>query len=250
MILFSFLHYLSITLFICVLQKLMQLPTISGSIEVWDFLSVDSQVYNIFSLFYCIFMIFQGEDSYSFLYNSMQTYIFSNSFSIVETLSGDFCMYRILNFLIFLLPHLNSLEFFFFKYISTFVWNFIVDLEDKPSEKSKRVSNYGGPLTGHVSSKRDHLSVESREPPLQMQSNVLTDGFRLNAKGVSNSPVGKQYKKSFDKSGNDSEARAQTDASHRNLGTTVKGRRNNGLEASELVLDAANDPTLPTEVNS
>ncbi|KAJ1388779.1 Sorting nexin, C-terminal [Sesbania bispinosa] len=40
------------------LKKLMQLPTISESIEVWDFLSVDSQ-----------------------------TYIFSNSFSIMETLS-------------------------------------------------------------------------------------------------------------------------------------------------------------------
>ncbi|KAH7547284.1 hypothetical protein FEM48_Zijuj01G0293400 [Ziziphus jujuba var. spinosa] len=165
------------------LKKLMELPTISGSIEVWDFLSVDSQ-----------------------------TYIFSNSFSIVETLS--------------------------------------VDLEDKPSEKSRRVSNYGGLVTGHASSKRDHPSVESREPPLQMQNNVSTDGFRLNAKGVSSSPVGKEYKKSFDKSGSDSEARAQTGASScRNLGTTtVKERKYNGLgDASEFVLDAANDPTLPTE---
>lgn len=134
-----------------------------------------------------------------------------------------------------------------------FVWNFIVDLEDKPSEKSRRVSNYGGLVTGHASSKRDHPSVESREPPLQMQNNVSTDGFRLNAKGVSSSPVGKEYKKSFDKSGSDSEARAQTGASScRNLGTTtVKERKYNGLgEASEFVLDAANDPTLPTEVNS
>ncbi|CAH1422599.1 unnamed protein product [Lactuca virosa] len=41
------------------LKRLMQLPTISGSIEVWDFLSVDSQ-----------------------------TYSFSNSISIIQTLSG------------------------------------------------------------------------------------------------------------------------------------------------------------------
>ncbi|KAL4583895.1 hypothetical protein LXL04_008480 [Taraxacum kok-saghyz] len=41
------------------LKRLMQFPTISGSIEVWDFLSVDSQ-----------------------------TYSFSNSISIIETLSG------------------------------------------------------------------------------------------------------------------------------------------------------------------
>ncbi|KAF7832264.1 putative Phox domain, sorting nexin [Senna tora] len=40
------------------LKELMQLPTVSGSIEVWDFLSVDSQ-----------------------------TYLFSNSFSIIQTLS-------------------------------------------------------------------------------------------------------------------------------------------------------------------
>ncbi|XP_052182626.1 uncharacterized protein LOC127795165 isoform X2 [Diospyros lotus] len=42
------------------LKKLLHLPTISGSIEVWDFLSVDSQ-----------------------------TYMFSNSISIIETLSVD-----------------------------------------------------------------------------------------------------------------------------------------------------------------
>ena len=43
--------YHSITLFLIVFQNLMQLPTISGSIEVWDFLSVDSQVlYFILSL--------------------------------------------------------------------------------------------------------------------------------------------------------------------------------------------------------
>ncbi|XXG47957.1 hypothetical protein AAC387_Pa02g2515 [Persea americana] len=42
------------------LKKLLQIPTVSGSIEVWDFLSVDSQ-----------------------------TYVFSNSLSIIETLSDD-----------------------------------------------------------------------------------------------------------------------------------------------------------------
>ncbi|XP_078431779.1 phox (PX) domain-containing protein isoform X2 [Wolffia australiana] len=42
------------------LKMLLGIPTLSGSIEVWDFLSVDSQ-----------------------------TYIFSDSFSIVQTLSGD-----------------------------------------------------------------------------------------------------------------------------------------------------------------
>ncbi|OMO54105.1 hypothetical protein CCACVL1_28063 [Corchorus capsularis] len=62
------------------LKKLLQIPTISGSIDVWDFLIVDSQ-----------------------------TYVFSNSFSIVETLS--------------------------------------VDLDEKPSEKNKKASNVMGPLS-------------------------------------------------------------------------------------------------------
>ncbi|PQP97069.1 uncharacterized protein Pyn_40135 [Prunus yedoensis var. nudiflora] len=62
-------HFLSTGLDLAVIQercilldkyvkKLMQLPTVSGSIEVWDFLSVDSQ-----------------------------TYVFTNSFSIIKTLS-------------------------------------------------------------------------------------------------------------------------------------------------------------------
>lgn len=81
---------------------LLQLPTVSGSIEVWDFLSVDSQV-NIFislslivylsiintkNVFDCLSIL-----SLSFLrtitYTLMQTYAFSNPFSIVETLSGE-----------------------------------------------------------------------------------------------------------------------------------------------------------------
>ncbi|KAL9463438.1 hypothetical protein AB3S75_001280 [Citrus x aurantiifolia] len=64
-------HFLSTGLDVSVIQErcklldrylkmLLQLPTVSGSIEVWDFLSVDSQ-----------------------------TYAFSNPFSIVETLSVD-----------------------------------------------------------------------------------------------------------------------------------------------------------------
>lgn len=159
------------------LKKLMLLPTISGSIEVWDFLSVDSQ-----------------------------TYIFSNSFSIVETLS--------------------------------------VDLDDKPSEKSKGVSNYGGPVVTDLSSLK-------REPALQMKNNDVSDGFRLDAKGISYSPVktsGKELAKPFENSGNDSETRAQKDAySLRNSGRAVKGRAQSPEVASELLLDAATDPTLPTE---
>ncbi|KAL0010460.1 hypothetical protein SO802_005568 [Lithocarpus litseifolius] len=142
------------------LKNLMQLPTISGSIEVWDFLSVDSQ-----------------------------TYLFSNSFSVIETLS--------------------------------------VDLEDKPSGMAKRLPNFLGPVTDHVSLRREHLSTESKESAFQIKNNSMADGLRSNEK--------------------DSRTQNCT-ASLANLGNTARGRDGDSLEeASESHLDAAIDPTLPTE---
>ncbi|XVF24987.1 hypothetical protein REPUB_Repub13aG0174600 [Reevesia pubescens] len=102
------------------LKKLLQLPTISGSIEVWDFLSVDSQ-----------------------------TYVFSNSFSIIETLS--------------------------------------VDLDNNPSEKSKKASTVMGPLMGPLSSRREQLDTESKDSALQMKPNFAMDGLG-NVKDVSYLP--------------------------------------------------------------
>lgn len=142
------------------LKNLMQLPTISGSIEVWDFLSVDSQ-----------------------------TYLFSNSFSVIETLS--------------------------------------VDLEDKPSGKAKNLPNFLGPVTDHLSLRREHLSTESKESAFQIKNNFVADGLRSNEK--------------------DSRTQNCT-ASLANLGNTARGRDGDSLEeASESHLDAATDPTLPTE---
>ncbi|XP_031386509.1 uncharacterized protein LOC116200007 isoform X2 [Punica granatum] len=127
------------------LKKLMQLPRISGSIEVWDFLSVDSQ-----------------------------TYYFSNSFSIVETLS--------------------------------------VDLDNKPSARNKTISTFAGPMVNPLSRKESFVP-ESRETVLQMKHSPAPDGSRLNAKE------------------ND-----------------VDGRGNDVREeTSKILIDAANDPTLPTE---
>ncbi|XVF26747.1 hypothetical protein REPUB_Repub14bG0045000 [Reevesia pubescens] len=153
------------------LKKLLQLPTISGSIEVWDFLSVDSQ-----------------------------TYIFSNSFSIIETLS--------------------------------------VDLDDNPSEKSKKASTVMGPLTSPLSSRREQLDTKSKESALQMKSNLDSP---------SKIPT-KERGKSFEDSGSDSDTRMQINSFVRNTGKNVKGRENDRMEdASELLLDAATHPTLPTE---
>lgn len=131
--------------------------------------------------------------------------------------------------------------------------NYLVGLEDKPSERSKSVSNFGGPVMDDSSLNREHLSTESREPALKMKNNA--DRFRLNtSKGMAYSPAknpGKEITKSFDNLAGDSETKAQKDASSlRNLGKAVKGRETDRPEAaSDLILDATNDLTLPTEVN-
>ena len=104
-----------------------------------------------------------------------------------------------------------------------------------------------------MTDQREHLRTESREPTLQMKNNAVADGFRLNTKAVSYSPTktpGKEVVKSIDNSGSDSERRAQKDVSPRiNLGKTIKGRESGSPEAaSQLLLDPANDSTIPTEV--
>ncbi|KAK8608454.1 hypothetical protein V6N13_023877 [Hibiscus sabdariffa] len=165
------------------LKKLLQLPTISGSIEVWDFLSVDSQ-----------------------------TYVFSSSFSIVETLS--------------------------------------VGLDDNPSEKGKKASNVMGPVMGPSTSRRQQLDTESNGPSLQIKPNLATDGLR-NAKNVSNSPskvATEAWCKSSEDTDSDSDARVRNISLVRNSKENDKRRENEIMEdASELLLDSAMSPTLPTE---
>ncbi|KAE8662980.1 hypothetical protein F3Y22_tig00113124pilonHSYRG00585 [Hibiscus syriacus] len=164
------------------LKMLLQLPSISGSIEVWDFLSVDSQ-----------------------------TYVFSSSFSIVETLS--------------------------------------VGLDDNPSEKSKTASNVMGPLMVPLTSGGQQLDTESNEPSLQIKPNFATDGLR-NAKNVLTSsklPTEARCKSSED-TGSDSDTRVGNTLLVRNSKENVRGRENKIVEdTSELLLDSATYPTIPTE---
>ncbi|XP_028807791.1 uncharacterized protein LOC114762471 isoform X1 [Neltuma alba] len=93
------------------LKNLMQLPTVSGSIEVWDFLSVDSQ-----------------------------TYLFTNSFSIIETLS--------------------------------------VDLKGKPSEKTGRASNLSTSASGPLLSRRENHNTDNKDAALRGRNNHMADGLR------------------------------------------------------------------------
>ncbi|KAH8514356.1 hypothetical protein H0E87_007260 [Populus deltoides] len=162
------------------LKKLLLLPTISGSIEVWDFLSVDSQ-----------------------------TYVFSNSFSIIETLS--------------------------------------VDLDDKPSEKSKRVSNFIGPAINYLSARKEQLSAECKESILQTKHNLGAVGARMISKDTPRSPVKsiKESGRSLKDPGSDSDMQKNV-SSARNLEENV--RVGDSLEEmSASIHDTASDHMLPTE---
>ncbi|XP_059645614.1 uncharacterized protein LOC132287124 isoform X2 [Cornus florida] len=166
------------------LKKLLQLPTISRSIEVWDFLSVDSQ-----------------------------TYVFSNSISIIETFS--------------------------------------VDLDDTAREKSKVVNNIAGCLPELLSPRREYSSTEIKESAIQ-KHNVAADESRLDPKLVVHSPSKKPLKdlgKPFEDSGSDSDNLVQMNkTATRNLGKTVKGSDGDGLiVSSESLIDSATDPTFPSE---
>lgn len=167
------------------LKKLLQLSTISGSIEVWDFLSVDSQ-----------------------------TYSFSDSISIIETLS--------------------------------------VNLDYTACEKNKEVGKTVRPVLDPVSYRRDLLNAESKESAPQVKRNSVTDGSRLNSKSLALSPSkkpAKEFGKPFEDSGSDSDKMVRkNDSSTQKLGKTIKGGEVDGLHASSgSHIDAASDPTLPSE---
>ncbi|RDY04747.1 Sorting nexin-16, partial [Mucuna pruriens] len=163
------------------LKKLMQLPTVSESIEVWDFLSVDSQ-----------------------------TYIFSNSFSIMETLS--------------------------------------VGLDAKPFEKTKNTSNISAPASDPVTFRRENCSAESKEAVLRTRNNVEADGLRSKVNSIPLSlPKINTHEpsKSFDNSGSNTDMLEQKSAlTPNNLQKTVKGRDNSD-EVSEVHHDASD--AFPTE---
>ncbi|CAK9310487.1 unnamed protein product [Citrullus colocynthis] len=159
------------------LKRLIQLPKISGSIEVWDFLSVDSQ-----------------------------TYIFSNSFSIIETLS--------------------------------------VDLADKSHEDSRSVSNPNSPLSGLLPLRRDHAIAECLEPKLQAKSKLQPNGLGLTSKDATMEKNGLPDRNS----GRTDNQKENGTLSNRNSGKTESQNENEKSgEASDLLLDAATDPMLPTE---
>lgn len=125
---------------------------------------------------------------------------------------------------------------------------FLVGLDDKQSEKSKRVLNFGEPVVDPSSLKREQIGIGIRDSTLQVKNNAVGDGQRLNAKGSSSvKNRGKDFGKPLNTPSTCSGTGGPKQASSLiNSGRTSKGRKE---QESELFLDAATDPTLPTEVS-
>ncbi|CAA3024050.1 Intermediate filament [Olea europaea subsp. europaea] len=164
------------------LKKLLQLPTVSCSIEVWDFLSVDSQ-----------------------------TYTFSNSLSILETLS--------------------------------------VDVDDTARETYKEYMDNIGPVIGPLFSKRENLGNKNKESALLIKGDNVADGAILKTKGPALSPPkkpAKGFEKAFEDSSSDSADPEQRNlVLTRKLEKTVKGDEE-ALCASGS-MDAATELAIPSE---
>lgn len=131
-------------------------------------------------------------------------------------------------------------------------WNFLVDLDSNPSEKSNKASSVFGPLVGPLSSKREQLDTESKESARQVKANLAMDGLR-NANDMSYPPkvLTKEQGNSIEDSGSNSDTGMPKISFVRHTGKNVKGSANDRMEdASELVLDAVSHPTFPTEVIS
>ncbi|CAK9174605.1 unnamed protein product [Ilex paraguariensis] len=164
------------------LKKLLQLPTISGSIEVWDFLSVDSQ-----------------------------TYVFSNSLSIIETLSDD-------------TGHEKSED----------AGNIIRPAIDLLSSRRGQMNAEGKKSASQM--KHDCVADVSR---LNKNGATLSPPKR----------IAKEYRRPFEDSSSDSDNVVQKNIfPTKNSGKTTKGGDSDDLHGSpELLMDAAADPALPSE---
>lgn len=172
------------------LKRLLQLPTISGSIEVWDFLSVDSQ-----------------------------TYIFSDSLSIMQTLS--------------------------------------VDLDDKPPEKSAKVHNSAEVANCQLPSQTEQLSNVNGPNALSMhlhKKHTESENVGMRKRKIeqhSGMYVGKEGNTlSHDNSRNDTENMVQR-MSYPSNNENDEGKGtlsgDGDLPKASQIPEAVGDLTLPTE---
>lgn len=90
----------------------------------------------------------------------------------------------------------------------------LVDLEDKPSEKSERASNLSTSASGPLAPQKENYSTENKEATLRTRNNFVADGLRS---------------KEF--SGRNADTKAEKSAqSPNNLQKKVKGAKPDGAE--------------------
>ncbi|OIT00292.1 PREDICTED: uncharacterized protein LOC109228829 isoform X2 [Nicotiana attenuata] len=161
------------------LKKLLLLPTVSSSIEVWDFLSVDSQ-----------------------------TYSFSNSLSIIETLP--------------------------------------VDLDGTVRQMSKEPPPGISPRTDLLSSKGERSNTESKNPTLRMEQDhsVHESGLRKNYLALS--PPKRPLKETFEDSTRDHKVHTNRKSTP-NMQTSSKPVETNSHASPESLVDVPIDPAFPSE---
>ncbi|KAL3632981.1 hypothetical protein CASFOL_025965 [Castilleja foliolosa] len=160
------------------LKKLLQLPTVSCSIEVWDFLSVDSQMY-----------------------------IFSDSLSIVDTLS--------------------------------------VDLNETLREKSKEYRDNVGPIYDPLSSRKENFSNGNQDFASRNKGDHAYDvkGFKAKDQSPSSS---KQPEKGF-KNVSENSLSTSENTQQNNISRNLESTMNKDQKQSDHVpTDDAADP-LPSE---
>ncbi|MQL75157.1 hypothetical protein Taro_007511 [Colocasia esculenta] len=180
---FSF--YAMFLMLISFLQMLLQLPSVSESIEVWDFLSVDSQ-----------------------------TYIFSDSFSIIQTLS--------------------------------------VDLDDKSSEKGGKLKRTDENVNDHLRRRKEHLrSINEGSSPSNTDFESDTSVFKKTNAGVHLIHGSRIAENQLQGNlGGQSEVRHRENNSSVNSVKPVKipiqGDKGKQHPALSL-LEAVTDPTIPIE---
>ncbi|XP_049368988.1 uncharacterized protein LOC125833878 [Solanum verrucosum] len=163
----------------CFPQKLLLLPTVSNSIEVWDFLSVDSQ-----------------------------TYSFSNSLSIIETLQAD--------------------------------------LDSTVRQKSKEPPHGISPRTDLLSSKGKHSNTESKNPTSRMEQDHAGHESRFRKDYVVLSPPKRPLTETFEDSNSDNKVHANRKSTP-NMQTTSKSVESNSRASPESLVAAPVDPPFPSE---
>lgn len=126
-------------------------------------------------------------------------------------------------------------------------------MDGTANEKNKVVADSAGPIMDQLPSKRELQNSETKGSAPQMRINHVTDLSRLNTITVAPIPPekpAKAFRKPLEDSSNDSDKMVEDKIPlNRKLGTTVKEGEVYGLPpAYELPIDAATDPTLPSDV--